>query len=488
MVQTGIVCTLCLIIITMACSPLGEYRLHSQNNRADAAIKVIIDERPDASILPNLVGFSIEMSQLCALVQVAHNNPTYMQYYKNLGSSILRIGGNSVDDSVWAPHGQASCATRPAKHQQRTVITRQLINQLFTFARQIHWRVIWGLNLAANDPVATADEAANVAQLGGASLLGFTIGNEPELYAQRGFRSDSWNERHFQYEWSQYITRIRQRVNAEFVGPEACCATSLFNNFLQSDASTNIGVSSHHLYAITNTVTGKATPSIPLLLSATTLQNEKRLLDQWTHTAATANTSLALTEVNSVSGGGLSGISNTLAAALWADDLLFQAALRPITSVDFHNTSSASYNALTVNGQVTPLYYGLLLFHYATHRARWLHCTIQYAERATPNVSAYALRHADGTTSLFVINKEPARGASIKIALTHQSQLSQTYTHTTLVSLTGPAINATSGITLGARTLSAAGTWSPTAATTTRWNESMPLIVNAGSATLITLN
>ncbi|BCL82300.1 Glyco_hydro_79C domain-containing protein [Ktedonobacteria bacterium brp13] len=456
--------------------------------RLNNIAQITISQQPGAALMPNLIGFSIEISQLCPMLKLAQTNTSYVQYYKNLGRSILRIGGNSVDSSIWVPQGQKSCALNPNNSQQRTIITRQVVEQLFTFARKIHWQVIWGLNLAENDPTSTADEAAWVARLGGSNLFGFTIGNEPELYAQRGLRPSWWDEQHFQYEWSRYITSIRHRVKAKFVGPEACCTTPLFKHFLENEAPETIGISSHHLYAISNTITGNAPPTIPLLLSATTLQEEELLLDQWSDEASAADISLALTEVNSASGGGVTGVSNTMAAALWADDLLFQAATRSIIGVDFHNTAGAFYDAFSVDGQVTPLYYGLLLFHYATSQTRWLQSSIHYVNQQPLNISAYALIHADGSSSVFVINKELTQSTTIRLTVMPDNQVTHTYTHATIISLAASSISATSGVTLGNRTISAAGTWTPHMAPIPISHNTASLTINAGSAALITLS
>src|SRR5690348_1049476 len=53
---------------------------------------------PDSTqaIPANFLGFSIELDQLCNVLQLDAQNPAaYEQLYRNLGSSTLRIGGHT---------------------------------------------------------------------------------------------------------------------------------------------------------------------------------------------------------------------------------------------------------------------------------------------------------------------------------------------------------------------------------------------------------
>lgn len=439
-------CSIYLVTILTACASAPQYYpphvvMHNSN------VQVMVSTQSSTSVPPNLVGFSIETNQICTILRLAEQDPAYAQLYINLGASVLRIGGNSVDNSEWLPGGTATC---DAYH---TIVTRDMIRALFSFARRIHWQVIWGLNMAQNIPELTADEAEYIVRAGHDRLLGFTIGNEPELYTQRGIRPRWWGEDNYLYEWRRYQRSILRRIRATFIGPEACCGTPLFDDFLRDPSASGISISSHHLYGISNTTQGVTLyPSIPLLLNQFTLHNEEKLLDQWTNEAISSRKILELTEVNSVSGGGAAGISNTLAAALWANDLLFQSALRSLRQVDFHNAPGAVYNAIDDQGHATPLYYGLLLFHFATRNARLLPTTI----KTVLNLSGYALQGINGAQSIILINKERTKNAYVHLLFQFQS-----FKQVSIVRLTSPGIAATSGIVLSQRTLSANNTWSP---------------------------
>src|SRR5262249_51236784 len=77
--------------------------------------------------------------------------------------------------------------------------------------------------------------------------------------------------------------------------------------------------------------------------------------------------------INSVSCGGVNGVSNTFAAALWALDTLFHLAADDVDGVNFHTRSFAQNRLFALHRQhgqwtasVSPEYYGIELFARAT--------------------------------------------------------------------------------------------------------------------------
>ena len=92
---------------------------------------------------------------------------------------------------MWVLNGYLPCSPT------HTIVTKALIDAIFAFASRIHWKVIWGLNLIANDPQSATNEAAYIATAGKLDLIGFTIGNEPELYVEYKARPPSWRYANF---------------------------------------------------------------------------------------------------------------------------------------------------------------------------------------------------------------------------------------------------------------------------------------------------
>ena len=84
---------------------------------------------------------------------------------------------------------------------------------------------------------------------------------------------------------------------------------------------------------------------------------------------------LRLTEAGSAWGGGIAGLSDTFAAALWTIDVLFEFVTTGLDGVNFHNVGANPYSVIQENRDpVTqaPIitanapYYGMLLFAEAT--------------------------------------------------------------------------------------------------------------------------
>ncbi len=420
-------------------------------------------------LLPTgFLGLSFELDALCNIVQLdARNGATYEQLFRNLGSGTLRIGGNSADFSQWEPDGVASCGPNDS------IITEALVKSFFVFVGRIHWRVIWGLNLLANNPDMAASEAAYVAFSGGDNLIGFTIGNEPDHYVKSGYRPADWTSADFYADWSQERDAILALVpSAKIIGPEACCGTDLFSTFARAEQSDPalIGLS-HHFYIPQTTA-----PTITLMLNPTVMQQFAVEAATWLSLAQTDHVPLDITESNSFSGGGQPGVSNTLAAALWVSDYLLKAASLGVGQVDLHNGSANAYNVIDKNGAPTVLYYALLLVHTMINQASLLTSSLL----TKLNLSAYASTDSSGTLRVVLINKEPATNASVLV------NLGKTYQNAAVFQLVGPSLSATSQVTLGAKTVSAQGTWTPSLTSLTIHGTSATIVVPAGSAVCVT--
>jgi hypothetical protein len=425
-------------------------------------------QRPARAIPGNIVGFSIELTQLCTLLQEdATNTAPYEQLFKNLGSSTLRIGGYSADSSVWEPDGGMPC------DMAQPVVTKTLIDRLFAFAQRIHWNVIWTLNLNANDPQTAADEAKAVAAVGGIALVGFSIGNEPELYVTKGLRLAQWGFANYQYEWEQYRDAILRMVpSANFIGPDVCCSTLFISHFLKTDDGKAISALSSHYYISSSKV------SIGFILSKSSAKRFVSMASQWITLAHSVDRPLYITESNTLSLGGALGTSNTLGAAIWASDYLLQAAAIGIQQVDFHSGPQAFYDAISDAGVPTPLYYSLLLVHLVTRQAMMVPVSVQ----TTLNLTAYATIDASGLLSIILINKDLNTNALVDINPGRVEKVA------TLIRLEAASIAATSGITLGGRAVSAQGIWTPVSKVLPFQGTTLALYVAAGSVAVVTFH
>ena len=74
---------------------------------------------------------------------------------KNLGTGVLRIGGDSSDETTWT--GNKRNSSTPANS-----LTTTDIDHLAAFSKDIGWPVIFGLNLGKFDADTAAKEAVYI--------------------------------------------------------------------------------------------------------------------------------------------------------------------------------------------------------------------------------------------------------------------------------------------------------------------------------------
>jgi hypothetical protein len=164
-------------------------------------------------------------------------------------------------------------------------------------------------------------------------------------------------------------------------------------------------------------------------------------------------------EVNSFSGGGRPGVSDTTAGALWALDYMLTLAMNGcagvnmetgVNQLDFISSYSPIGDDEHGHYAARPEYYGMLAFALAA-KGQLLKVEGPAGEG---DVKAYAARPGTGAISAVLINKRAeARTVSVKIAGGVKAKSA------TVVRLEASAIDAKSGVTLGGAEVSASGAW-----------------------------
>ena len=175
-----------------------------------------------------------------------------------------------------------------------------------------------------------ADEAAYAWQVGQNSIIGFEVGNEPDLYSRNGLRPTTYAYSDFRQEFTKYLQSIRGKVpNAPIAGPVTAYNYDWFSNFMK-DEKTNLVLGTQHLYPLSASSTLKPTDAsyatIDKLLSASITLHTINSIQQFESIAKANNIPLRYAETNSASSGGKDGVSNAFASALWGTDYLFNLA------------------------------------------------------------------------------------------------------------------------------------------------------------------
>lgn len=404
------------------------------------------------TIAADFTGLSFEAPVLTG-PQFDNQNTILIRLLENLGSGTLRFGGNALEDTYW------SADSKPTSSDRITLRPADL-DRLFSFARRIGWRVILGVNLGHYDPEMAANESRYAAAVGGASLMALEIGNEPDLFMFNRQRSALWAYSDFRTEFDAYTQAIAPGV--PIAGPTTYGATGLdwYPQFL-ADERSHLALATQHLYPLVRlpiTAFGSPyTPSIDNLLSANVMRGEITFIDQAVNTAQMQKLPLQLDETNSVANWGKAGVSDTFASALWGADHLFTMAEHGVRGLNFHaGWQCQGYTPICQDGntfRAQPLYYGMLLFRYATPGpSQSLPVDIRFSSF---NVAVHVVRGGDGKLRIVLINKEPSRSATVWLSISDKPA------QATLIRLLAPTVEAKNGITFGGHAVDDAGNWSP---------------------------
>ena len=439
----------CLCVLVIGLTWAGEAR-----PATEATAEVTVHpEQPGRVIPPDFLGFSYEAPAL-AEDYFDVQNQELMRLLSNLGKGVLRFGGNSVEFTYWSRKGKVDIPNA------RAVLTPQDLDRLFAFSKKTGWPVMLGLNLGHYDPEMAADEAAYAVKQGGADLLALEVGNEPDLFMHNGQRPSTWGYDDFRKEFESYFQAIRSRSpQAPISGPVTCCSAGQkwFPMFL-ADEGSHLLMATFHNYPMSASRNlshdSPRYPTIPRMLSPELMGRVAREIHQLAKDASAHRLPLRMAEVNSASSGGLNGVSNVFAAALWGVDYAFMLADQGAVGLNFHGGFRCrGYTPVCISqGHYTaqPLYYGMLLFHAATPGR-----LVPVIVRTDANVTAYGVLSDNGTLHLVLINKEAQSPAKVEA-----SGLAS-YSRATLLRLTAPTLDAQTGITLGGRPVDANGAWTP---------------------------
>jgi len=387
------------------------------------------------------VGLSYEKAKLSQPL-FSGSNANLIGLFKLLGSGVLRIGGNSVDETVWTPNGagQTSGQTAPSD-----------VDALAAFVSAVGWPVLYGVNLAQSTPGVAAAEVAYAAKALGSNLFGIEIGNEPDLYAGHYFPS-TWTFADYLTLWQSFAAAILTETSgAPLTGPVTAYNSAWFTSFAQAEGKSVVLLSMHYYRGNGQS----ASSTIPFLLSYPDTNLEKDLVPLLAASEA-AGVPYRIAETNSFYNGGAPNLSDSYASALWVIDHLFTIALGGSVGVNLHGggngdgyTPIADSDGVVVEAR--PEYYGALLCALAGQGAL-LTTTIN---AGSLNTSAYTVQSSPKQLNLIINNKDATQNLQFTVLCPDLVQTA------TLQLLTGPSLAATSGVTLQGSPVNPDGSFAP---------------------------
>jgi hypothetical protein len=408
-----------------------------------ATVSIDVDHA-GAAVPADFVGLSIEWSQVLTFLGDGQGgaNPATVQLLRNFeadGHRVhLRIGGNSTDRTWLAQPGQtapvgASVAITP---------------EFFSTFKAVHAATgasfIIGLNLGLDDPaLASAELQAELAALPAEMVQAYEIGNEPNAY-RGGKRPAGYSFADYQQEVDRFLATLSPLVmdRPRFALPAIQGGFWLGNlsSFVAAERS-HLAVVTVHKYPFFVCKPTEIPPTAPDLLTDRATTSFAQPYRQAIQDAFAAGAIFRMDEANSVACGGVAGVSDVFAAALWGADVMFELADLGASGINFHVAGKYA-PFLMRNGVATVqgLYYGLLFFSRAT-ASDGKRLPVQVTSGA--RVRAWATRGSDGAVRVAVLNEElTASGAiSIEIGAAHRRG--------DLFRLSAPTLTAPRGIRFG---------------------------------------
>jgi hypothetical protein len=455
-------------------------------------VTVTIDQvAPGPAVPPRFLGLSFEVAALNQLAQYAHRGDL-VALLRSLGPGMLRFGGITADENV----GWTDAATpRPA--WASSAIGPADMKALGELAKRSDWQVLLTVGLAHYEPRSAAREVAAAHRALGPYLAAVEIGNEPDAYGRHGFRELPWIAQGYEEEVGAYREAIAALTpGVPIAGPDVS-GSGVFPEWGEEEAYSQAPafLTGHH-YPLGCAQTPP--PSIEALLSPVVRNREALSLATYLTVAKARDIPLRIDEANTVSCGGVAGISDTFASALWATSYITQSMAAGAAGINLEGnpTHCSGYTPLCAPDpgavargglRAQPEWYALLLTRSLVGE-RPVPATIstgagsapaepapspEEASQSTPNsqpatggpsgasapnLVAGAFAGPKGSVQIVLVDDEPLGAGPMSLRLTG---LSSGRSDAKVLRLTAPAPNATGGVALAGDQVTVGGAWGP---------------------------
>lgn len=442
---------------------------------------------PGHRLAADAIGLSLEERELgIGNLDPARGN--LVQLFRTLGAANLRIGGNTLDrDTLWVPAGQPPPDPKPDWVQD--VVTPSDVERLRGFLDATGWRAEVGVNVGRWDPALGRDQARTLQRVLGPRLTAIECGNEPDQWAGKGMAPAGFDYAQYHPRWAACADAVG---TGRIAGPDTAGTSSSWAASLAADESRRMSMLTVHQYAAGPDLT------IDRMLAPGQIASQLAAVSGNLAAATAAGLPMRVDEANSAYSGGVDGVSNVYASALWVIDYGLSMAQAGMAGVNIHGglgvcdepiwngkfqrytpicASNTAYELAQVY-RVMPIYYGIWMAR-RMGPGRFLPVTVSSAG----NLSAYAVRGDDGRTRIALVQKDATTDAPVHVTL---SVGGGTRTAEVL-RMTGDALGGVATAVQGA-TVDPSGRLTPGRPGTARITKgTLSIDIPSGSATIVTV-
>jgi hypothetical protein len=409
-----------------------------------------------AAVPKNFLGLSFEVAALPRLAGYAGGGDL-VTLLRSLGGGVLRFGGVTADEDIaWSEPRD------PEPSWASGVVDASDLGALAKLAGESGWRVLLTLGLGHFEPQAAAREAAAAQSLLGSSLEALELGNEPNSYAAHDLRARPWTFT----QYDEQVALYRGAIDAlapgiPIAGPDTS-GSSAYETWGLGEAiyQRPVLLTGHHYPLGCNQ---QPPPTIARLLSPEIRQAEETSLRRYMIVASDSELPFRMDETNTVSCGGVPGVSNTFASALWALSFIAKTMSMGVAGINFQGNplNCVGYTPLCAPTaeaaaagalEAEPEWYALLLAR-ALVGDRPLQASVVSPDNTNAVVNAFEL--PDGALRFVIIDDDPPGDLDARVAL----RVGAGFHGGSVLSLTAPSPEATSGVRLGGQAVAPSGAW-----------------------------
>ncbi len=297
------------------------------------------------------VGLSLEYPVMAQdLGSGACPPPALVTELQQLGSPPLALAGDSQDETV--PSGVLASPSQSWEAATLYTLPATFWSQLHCLLSTTKDSLTVGLN-ARTGQVSWASQMVAGAQSAATNGLDFSLGNEPDLYSLPNYseldKPQANEENTAVNTYLQIAEQLKGALGeAPVIGPELARPAHWQHELPRVISQLHEQIVGVHLYPLTSCATPKAV-TIPGLLSSEAAETPRSLA--WVVAdAGAANTQAIISEANSASCGGVAGVSDSPAAAVWAVRFVLSALKTGFKEVRFH-FSGGPYDPFVFDGE-----------------------------------------------------------------------------------------------------------------------------------------
>jgi hypothetical protein len=406
---------------------------------------------PATSTAQGFLGLATELDTIPHLSgSPAVPDTPFVNLLRNLSPGapfLLRLGGNSGDDSWWAIPGMK-------KPPYLYTLTPRWGADVHALLTALGGTAVLGVNLKEKPRINTRLASVEVADFNryvGASLIdAFELGNEPEFYPLSVVNGGHGHDNFTAYgkKFSQVASALG---GAPLAGPSSGSPHWLpYLRTVLSDMRSRLRLVTVHAYPLKDCSRG-AHNSVSDFFDRASIQGLADLIHGAVKGAAAHGEPLRVDEINGIPCGGEAGLSNSFGEALWALNVLpalWQAGVQGVNfqTVDgnLNQMITAKHSASGWRVSVEPEYYGLLSFADAAPAGSRL---LRISGSNPAHFYRFAVRAPDGSERVVLTNVG-------SVARTIGVTASGTQGTGTVSLLSAKSLSATRGTTLAGRSLS----------------------------------